>query len=134
MLADILCSPRAAATFSMFRNKILGYENPPAVSGDGVAPITDAHGRTDVSSAKASSGAHKDSGNNLHKQASHEALAERPAHAVAPSALPHAPYTGSTHCTIESGKAESRSRAARSPAVATPPGVPLAHCTATRKN
>jgi len=25
MLADILCSPRATATFSMFRNKILGY-------------------------------------------------------------------------------------------------------------
>ena len=25
MLADILCSPRAAATFSTFRNKILGY-------------------------------------------------------------------------------------------------------------
>jgi hypothetical protein len=25
MLADILCIPRAAATFSMFRNKLLGF-------------------------------------------------------------------------------------------------------------
>jgi hypothetical protein len=67
MLADILCSPRAAATFSMFRNKILGYQTPPAASGDGVAPITDAHGRTDDRSAKASSSAHKDSGDGSHK-------------------------------------------------------------------
>jgi hypothetical protein len=67
MLADILCSPRAAATFSMFRNKILGYQTPPAASGDGVAPITDAHGRTDDRSAKASSSAHKDSGDGSHR-------------------------------------------------------------------
>ncbi len=31
MLADILCSPRAAAQFSIFRNKILGYHTQPAV-------------------------------------------------------------------------------------------------------
>ena len=31
MLADILCSPRAAAQFSTFRNRILGYDSPPAV-------------------------------------------------------------------------------------------------------
>ena len=30
MLADILCSPRAAAQFSTFRNKILGYNTQPA--------------------------------------------------------------------------------------------------------
>ena len=37
MFADILCSPRAAATFSMFRNKILGYNTPPAVQERGMA-------------------------------------------------------------------------------------------------
>jgi hypothetical protein len=95
-----------------------------------VAPITDAHGRTDESSAKASPSAHKDSGDGSHKYASHEALAGRPVHAVAPSALPHSHYTGSTHCKEEHHKAESWSRAARPPAVATPPGVPLAHCNA----
>jgi hypothetical protein len=31
MLADILCSTRAAAQFSTFRNRILGYDTPPAV-------------------------------------------------------------------------------------------------------
>jgi hypothetical protein len=67
MLADILCSSRVAATFSMFRKQILGYQPPPATSGDGVAPITDTHGRTDESSAKASSSAHKDSGDGSHK-------------------------------------------------------------------
>jgi len=67
MLADILCSPRAAATFSVFRNKILGYQTPPAASEDRVAPITDAHARIDDRSAKASSTAHKDSGDGSHK-------------------------------------------------------------------
>jgi len=67
MLADILCSPRAAATFSIFRNKILGYQTPHAASGDGLASIPDAHGRTDDRSAKASSTAHKDSGDGSHK-------------------------------------------------------------------
>ena len=67
MLADILCSPRAAATFSTFRNKILGYQTPPTASGNGVASITDAPGRIDDRSAKASSTAHKDSGDGSHK-------------------------------------------------------------------
>jgi hypothetical protein len=31
MITDILCSPRAADQFSTFRNKILGYNTPPAV-------------------------------------------------------------------------------------------------------
>ena len=67
MLADILCSPRAAATFSTFRNKILGYQTPPTATGNGVASITDAPGRIDDRSAKASSTAHKDSGDGSHK-------------------------------------------------------------------
>ena len=37
ILADILCSPRAAATFSIFRNKILGYNTLPAVKERGMA-------------------------------------------------------------------------------------------------
>jgi hypothetical protein len=52
MLVDILCSPRAAATFSMFRNKILGYQTQPAASGDRVAPITDAHGPLTIAPPK----------------------------------------------------------------------------------
>jgi hypothetical protein len=67
MLADILCSPRAAATFSMFRNKILGYQTPPATSEDGMATTKDKQGRTDESSAKDSSSAHTDSIDRSHK-------------------------------------------------------------------
>ena len=47
MVADILCSPRAAATFSTFRNKILGYNTPSAVQKNGVATTSSQKGLTD---------------------------------------------------------------------------------------
>ena len=46
MVADILCSPRAAATFSMFRNKILGYNTLPAVQ-KGLATTSSQQGIAD---------------------------------------------------------------------------------------
>ena len=53
MLADILCSPRAAATFSTFRNKILGYNNTlPAASENGLATNSTQTGRFHDVSAK----------------------------------------------------------------------------------
>ena len=46
MLADILCSPRATATFSTFRNKILGYNNTlPAASENGLTTNSTQNGR-----------------------------------------------------------------------------------------
>jgi hypothetical protein len=51
MFADILCSPRAAATFSTFRNKILGYNTPPAVQKHGVATTSSQHGLADGDAA-----------------------------------------------------------------------------------
>ena len=47
MLEDILYSPRAAATFSMFRNKILGYNTPPAVQKKGVSTTSSQKGIAD---------------------------------------------------------------------------------------
>ena len=46
MLANILCSPRATATFSTFRNKILGYNNTlPAASENGLTTNSTQNGR-----------------------------------------------------------------------------------------
>jgi hypothetical protein len=47
MIADILCSPRTVATFSMFRNKILGYNNPPDVQKKGVSTTSSQQGIAD---------------------------------------------------------------------------------------
>ena len=47
MLADILCSPRAAATFSIFRNKILGYNTPTDVQKNSLATTSSQSGLAD---------------------------------------------------------------------------------------